>query len=96
MGGWTKNRSFELTDIKKSSSQYPGIAMGRDGRRHVCWQEFKNRHDTVYGGYLEDGAVMGKTRLSGEGEALRPLSVRRGILSGTHGRSGGTGNGRSC
>lgn len=78
MGGWTKNRSFELTDIKKGSSQYPGIAMGRDGKCHVCWQEFKNRHDAVYAGYLEDGAVRGKTRLSGEGEALRPVVCAAG------------------
>lgn len=68
-----KDRSRELTDIRDNSSQYPGIVMGEDGTCHVCWQEFKSRHDAVYAGRLEAGCVQGKTRISGEGEALRPV-----------------------
>lgn len=68
-----KERSRELTDIRDNSSQYPGIVMGEDGTCHVCWQEFKNRHDAVYAGRMEAGCVQEKTRISGEGEALRPV-----------------------
>lgn len=68
-----KDRSRELTDIRDNSSQYPGIVMGEDGTCYVCWQEFKNRHDAVYAGRLEAGCVQEKTRISGEGEALRPV-----------------------
>lgn len=73
MSGWMKERSSELTDITDNSSQYPGIAMAEDGTIYVCWQEYKDRHDTVWAGWLRDGAVQGKTRISGQGEALRPV-----------------------
>lgn len=52
--------------------------MGEDGTCHVCWQEFKNRHDAVYAGRLEAGCVQEKTRISGEGEALRPVICAHG------------------
>lgn len=68
-----KNRSVELTDILDNSSQYPGIVIGGDNRRYVCWQEYKNRHDAVYAGVIGQNGVEEKTRLSGEGEALRPV-----------------------
>lgn len=68
-----KNRSVVLTDILDNSSQYPGIAIGESGRRFVCWQEYKDRHDSVYAGWLGEAGVEEKTRISGEGEALRPV-----------------------
>lgn len=72
MSEFMKNRSRELTDILDNSSQYPAIAAGEDGKTYVCWQEYKSRHDTIYAGRLESGHVQHKTRISGEGEALRP------------------------
>lgn len=73
MSEFMKSRSSELTDILDSSSQYPGIAMGEDKKLFVCWQEYKNRHDAVYAGRLESGQVRDKRKISGEGEALRPV-----------------------
>lgn len=73
MSEWMKNRSYELTDITDNSSQYPGITIGEDNVCYVCWQEYKKRHDAVYAGWIKDGAVQNVTRLSGEGEALRPV-----------------------
>lgn len=73
MSDFMKNRSKELTDILDNSSQYPGIAQGKDKNLYVCWQEYKNRHDAIYAGTLKEGCVQGKTRISGEGEALRPV-----------------------
>lgn len=76
-----KERSIEITDMIDNSSQYPGIAVGEDGRRYVCWQEYKNRHDAVYAGWLSEEGVKDLTKLSGEGEALRPVvcSFKTGI-----------------
>lgn len=73
MSEFMKQRSSQLTDIRDNSSQYPGIAAGEDGNLYVCWQEYRDRHDTVYAGRLESGTVEEKTRISGEGEALRPV-----------------------
>ena len=68
-----KNKSYELTDLTDGSCQYPGIAIGADGISHVCWQEYKNRHDAVYTGWLKNGNVQDKRKVSGEGEALHPV-----------------------
>ena len=38
MSEFMKKRSFEITDIEKNSSQYPGICMDTEGKVYVCWQ----------------------------------------------------------
>lgn len=68
-----KARSVVLTDIKESNSQYPGIALDSKGKKYMCVQEYRNRHDVVYAGWIEDGEIKEKTQISGAGEALRPV-----------------------
>ena len=75
MSEFMKKRSFEITDIEKNSSQYPGICMDTEGKVYVCWQEYKEGHDAIYAGWLKDGQIQDKTRISGEGEALRPVMI---------------------
>ncbi len=75
MSEFMKKRSFEITDIEKNSSQYPGICMDTEGKVYVCWQEYKEGNDAIYAGWLKDGQIQDKTRISGEGEALRPVMI---------------------
>lgn len=73
MSEYMKNRSKVLTDILDNSSQYPGIGADGQGMLHVCWQEYKNRHDAIYAARLKDGIPQKPTKISGEGQALRPV-----------------------
>ncbi len=70
--------SMELTDIWQSSCQYPAAAMTEDGSLYVCWQEYKNRHDTAWAAKMEDGKPGHPVRLSLSGEALKPVCAAQG------------------
>lgn len=65
-------RNVVLTDIKKSSSQYPNIAINNKKEIYVCWEEYIDGHDLLYGAKLVDNQTVEVTKLSADGEAFRP------------------------
>ena len=44
--------SKEVTDITTVSGQYPCMTQTEDGQMYVCFQEYKNGHDTIVAGKL--------------------------------------------
>lgn len=78
MNELNKIYSMQLTDIWQTSCQYPAAAMTKDGSLYVCWQEYKNQHDTLWAAKLEDGKTGPAVRLSLSGEALKPVCAAQG------------------
>ena len=65
--------SKEVSDIIKSSAQYPSLTKAEDGTMYVCYQEYKDGHDCIVAGVLnqEKDTFSEVERISGEGEALK-------------------------
>lgn len=72
--------SKEVSDIIKSSAQYPSLTKAEDGTMYVCYQEYKDGHDCIVAGVLnqEKDTFSEVERISGEGEALKPVCVSSG------------------
>ena len=71
--------SKEVTDITTISGQYPCMTQTEDGQMYVCFQEYKNGHDTIVAGKLNQnkGEYTRGIKIS-EGEALKPVCVADG------------------
>ena len=72
--------SKEVTDILAASCQYPCITQTEDGQKYVCYQKYKNGHDVIVAGTLnqEKGEYVQGTQISQDGEALKPVCVADG------------------
>lgn len=72
--------SKEVTDIVTASSQYPCMAQTADSQMYVCFQEYKDGHDVIVAGILnqEKGEYVRGTQISQEGEALKPVCASDG------------------
>lgn len=66
--------SFEVTDILTASCQYPDILVTKDNQKYATWQQYNEGHDAIYVGKIVDKQVVETKMISGEGEALRPVS----------------------
>lgn len=66
--------SFEVTDLHKVSGQYPDFVIAEDGNQYITWQEYVAGHDCIYNARVEGMGVVEQTMISGEGEALKPVS----------------------
>lgn len=74
MNGIGRKHSFELTDILDNNSQYPDLSVMDDKTVWVSWQQYQNRHDTIWAGRIADDKLADVMMISGEGEALRPVN----------------------
>lgn len=72
--------SKEVTDIVAASSQYPCMTQTADGQMYVCYQEYKDGHDVIVAGLLNQnkGEHTQATQISLDGEALKPVCVADG------------------
>lgn len=68
---------MRLTDIYKESAQFPGAVMDGETLR-VHYQSFENRHDTLKTGVIGEQGLEQVEVISGQGEALYPVSVKAG------------------
>jgi hypothetical protein len=66
--------AFPVTDIWKSSCQYPDIVITGVNEAYISWQQYLNGHDCVYAAKVEDNQIKEATMISGKGEALRPIN----------------------
>lgn len=79
MKGWGQNNSKVLTDIWNTSSLYPCITLNTAGQKFACWQNYKNRHDTIMAGPLNnDQGYIEADTISGDGDALKPVCIADG------------------
>lgn len=67
--------SFQATDIITSHSQYPDIVVDQKGDKYISWQQYNDGQDVVYTGKIVDQQIVESQRVSGEGQALRPVSI---------------------
>lgn len=65
--------SFELTNILAANCQYPDLLLDTQGNLHVSWQEYSKGHDSVHTARLEKQSTVDVRRISGDGDALRPI-----------------------
>lgn len=72
--------SKEVTDIVAASGQYPCVTQTEDGQMYVCYQEYKDGHDVIKAGKLNQnkGEYTEAIQISEKGEALKPVCIADG------------------
>lgn len=66
--------AFSVTDILEASCQFPDHVMTDKGEVYISWQQYKKSHDSVYAARIENDKAVEVKKISGDGQALRPIN----------------------